>query len=356
MNPHNSSAVVLPGRDILPFYNQANKYPTLDANAEREFLRRCKQGDNDAFQMLVLYNLDWALKVARYYLAHLSAYDTHHPPEEIIQECYLALIKAINGYDISSEVRLATYARPVLDTHFQDYMSTFNRDFRVTPAYRAIWRTAYQHKIFDVPRLTALRFAQLNEMKLSEVELCSICSYIKAQLNLTTISKNRKNAILSKVSRGRNEGKDWWEILNLLQLGRELNSLERSYFYSYYEALDSLEQLGISTKILSLNKIWQDVTEALQITPITKAYEGLEETVAVTLDSNTNVDEEEGIDYWAQVQRILAHIEDGYKIVYMRVGLDIDFELIAEELQLPLKRVIAMHSVCMQILKTKFEV
>lgn len=76
----------------------------LSSNDEKEYLIRCKKGDEDAREKLIIHNLRLVAHIVKKY--SLSYIDT----DDLISIGTIGLIKAIDSFDNSKKVRLATYA------------------------------------------------------------------------------------------------------------------------------------------------------------------------------------------------------------------------------------------------------
>ena len=76
----------------------------LSASEEKEYLERCKEGDQEAKDVLILRNMRLVAHVVKKYQG--TGYDT----EDLISVGTIGLIKAINTFNLKKGARLATYA------------------------------------------------------------------------------------------------------------------------------------------------------------------------------------------------------------------------------------------------------
>ncbi len=76
----------------------------LSASEEKEYLERCKEGDEEAKNILILRNMRLVAHVVKKYQS--ADYDM----EDLISVGSIGLIKAINTFNIDKGSRLATYA------------------------------------------------------------------------------------------------------------------------------------------------------------------------------------------------------------------------------------------------------
>ena len=76
----------------------------LSAQEEREYLRRCKEGDLEAREVLISRNLRLVAHVVKKY--QQSGYET----DDLLSVGTIGLIKAVNTFNAEKGSRLATYA------------------------------------------------------------------------------------------------------------------------------------------------------------------------------------------------------------------------------------------------------
>lgn len=76
----------------------------LCANEEKEYLRKCKEGDEEAREKLIVHNLRLVAHIIKKYST------VHNDNDDLISIGTIGLIKAIDSFDNNKKVRLATYA------------------------------------------------------------------------------------------------------------------------------------------------------------------------------------------------------------------------------------------------------
>lgn len=90
---------------LLSYISSGSSFPKpLSAEEEKEYLKKCKNGDSSARDKLIEHNLRLVAHIAKKYSC--SAEDT----EDIISVGTIGLIKGIDSFDSSKGTRLATYA------------------------------------------------------------------------------------------------------------------------------------------------------------------------------------------------------------------------------------------------------
>lgn len=83
--------------------------PALSAKEEQEYLRRFKQGDIEAKNKLVEHNLRLVAHIIKKY------YSNYAEQDDLISIGTIGLLKAINSFDDSKGIKLATYASKCIE-------------------------------------------------------------------------------------------------------------------------------------------------------------------------------------------------------------------------------------------------
>ena len=90
--------------NVKIYYNELKKCVPLDANAERELLIKSKSGDISARNKIVESNLRFVFDIARRFRGRGVSMS------DLISEGNIALMKAIERFDMSKDVKFITYA------------------------------------------------------------------------------------------------------------------------------------------------------------------------------------------------------------------------------------------------------
>lgn len=88
----------------------------LDVDETNDLIRKAKQGDNGAKETLILENNNLIKSIVRRYLNKGVEYD------DLYQLASMGLLKAINGFDESFNVRFSTYAVPMIAGEIKRFM------------------------------------------------------------------------------------------------------------------------------------------------------------------------------------------------------------------------------------------
>lgn len=110
----------------------------LDEKATIEYIRRAKQGDKDAKQLLIDGNVSLIKCIVKRYLGKGVDYD------DLFQLACMGFLKAIAGFDETFGVRFSTYAVPMIAGEIKRFM----RDDGSIKVSRAMKQTAKEMNAF----------------------------------------------------------------------------------------------------------------------------------------------------------------------------------------------------------------
>ena len=97
-----------------------SKLKVLTESEKKELLKKTKQGDKKAREELINGNLKLVLSVIR------SFSNRNENPDDLFQVGCIGLIKAIDNFDISHDVRFSTYAVPMIIGELRRYLRDYN--------------------------------------------------------------------------------------------------------------------------------------------------------------------------------------------------------------------------------------
>lgn len=100
------------GPDTLP--------PPLTSEKETEYLKRHEEGDKEAREELIVHNLRLVVYIAKKFE------NTGFPIEDLISIGTLGLIKAVNTFRISKNIKLATYASRCIENEILMFLRKTN--------------------------------------------------------------------------------------------------------------------------------------------------------------------------------------------------------------------------------------
>jgi RNA polymerase primary sigma factor len=114
------------------YFSQIKKIPLLSFEEALELSKRIQNGDAEARRRLIEANLRLVVKIARSYTS------SSIPLMDIIQEGNLGLIRAVEKYDYSRNIRFSTYANWWIRQAISRYISNRQRVIRLPHRKEAI--------------------------------------------------------------------------------------------------------------------------------------------------------------------------------------------------------------------------
>lgn len=185
-----------------------------------ELLRLAKEGDQDAKDQLIKDNLGLVWAVARRYQGR--GYDL----EDLYQIGCIGLIKCIDKFDLSYDVKLSTYAVPMISGEIKRFL----RDDGMIKVSRTLKETAYKvirareeivNKTGVEPKLEEL--ANLLSIDIEEI-VASLEANAEVESIHKTIYQNDGNEIflVDKIASGRDENE---ELLNHIMIEKMMSKL-----------------------------------------------------------------------------------------------------------------------------------
>lgn len=110
-----------------------SELPVLKEAEKTELLKKTKEGDKNARQKLISGNLKLVLSV-------IQRFANRDCPDDLFQVGCIGLIKAIDNFDITLDVRFSTYAVPMIIGEIRRYL----RDNNPVRVSRSLKDTAYR--------------------------------------------------------------------------------------------------------------------------------------------------------------------------------------------------------------------
>ena len=111
-----------------------SKLTVLSSEETDKLLKKCKEGDKEARKALISGNLRLVLSVIQKFS------NRNENPDDLFQVGCIGLIKAIDNFDVSLNVRFSTYGVPMIIGEIRRYLRD-NSAIRVT---RSLRDTAYK--------------------------------------------------------------------------------------------------------------------------------------------------------------------------------------------------------------------
>ena len=213
-----------------------------------ELLKLAKDGVQDAKEQIIINNLGLVWATARRYVGR--GYEL----EDLYQIGCIGLIKCIDKFDLSFDVKFSTYAVPMISGEIKRFL----RDDGMIKVSRSLKETAYKvnrlreeivNKTGEEPGLSELS-------EILNIDVCEIVASLEANVEVESIQKtiyqNDGNAVL--LSDKLADGKDEQEaVLNQMMVEELLTGLEetenkiiRLRYYENKTQTEIANEIGIS--------------------------------------------------------------------------------------------------------------
>lgn len=108
---------------------QIDKYNVLNINEERELIKRYQENDDkQALNKLICHNIKFIIHVINKRMPNgISVRNAHFIKDDLMQECYFALVKAAENFDLNRPgIRFVQYARFWIAHVVQNYYQKNN--------------------------------------------------------------------------------------------------------------------------------------------------------------------------------------------------------------------------------------
>lgn len=223
------------------------KLKTLKEKEKVELLRRSKEGDLQAREELISGNLRLVLSVVQKFLNRGENLD------DIFQVGCIGLIKSIDNFDASQNVRFSTYAVPMIIGEIRRYLRD-NNSIRVSRSMRDTAYKAMQTK----ERLTS---QNLREPTIDEIAREMGCPKAQVVLALESIvepvslyepvySDGGDTIFVLDQVRDKRGDSDWLDEIALKEAMSGLNEREKRIlslrFFAGKTQMEVSEEIGIS--------------------------------------------------------------------------------------------------------------
>ncbi|HEY5563887.1 MAG TPA: sigma-70 family RNA polymerase sigma factor [Clostridiaceae bacterium] len=101
------------------------KYPLLGKVEEKEFILRTQNGDKEALEYLILCNIGMIKTIAKRFVSRTTEF------EDLCQVGVMGLMKSIDKFDLSKNLKLSTYAHSWIRQHMIRLVQNHSRTIRV---------------------------------------------------------------------------------------------------------------------------------------------------------------------------------------------------------------------------------
>lgn len=213
-----------------------------------ELLKLAKDGDQDAKEQLIEENLGLVWAVARRYMGR--GYEL----EDLYQIGCIGLMKCIDKFDLSYNVKLSTYAVPMISGEIKRFL----RDDGMIKVSRSLKETAFKvnHTRQEIMNQTGKepRLEELSQILSLDVEeiVASLEACVEVESLHKVIYRNDGNAIYlaDKIANERDENEDSLNHIMLEKMMKQLTDKEQELIRLRYFENQTQSQiasrLGIS--------------------------------------------------------------------------------------------------------------
>ncbi|HHY38275.1 MAG TPA: RNA polymerase sporulation sigma factor SigG [Clostridia bacterium] len=249
------------GQGIIPFEEagrvlnkveicgvNTSKLPVLSNQKMRELFAKVKKGDLEARNELIKGNLRLVLSVIQRFNNRGEYVD------DLFQVGCIGLIKAIDNFDLSQNVRFSTYAVPMIIGEIRRYLRD-NNPIRVSRslrdiAYRSLQvRDSLLNKLSREPTINEIA----EELAVPREEIIFALDAIQEPVSLfEPIYHDGGDPIyvMDQISDEKNEDTAWLEGISIREAMRKLSDRERRIlmlrFYEGKTQMEVAEEIGIS--------------------------------------------------------------------------------------------------------------
>lgn len=225
-----------------------SKLPVLKEKEMRELLNEMKNGDKKAREKFIKGNLRLVLSVIQRFNNRSENAD------DLFQVGCIGLIKSIDNFDLSQNVKFSTYAVPMIIGEIRRYLRDNNsirvsRSLRDT-AYRALQvRDKFISKNSKEPTISQIS----KELNLPREEVVFALDAIQDPVSLfEPIYHDGGDAIFIKdqISDNKNVDENWLENISIKEAMKRLNKREKLIlnlrFFQGKTQMEVADEIGIS--------------------------------------------------------------------------------------------------------------
>ena len=222
-----------------------SKLPVLTAEEKAELFRRIKSGDEQARELYIKGNLRLVLSVIRRFQ------NSSENADDLFQIGCIGLIKAIDNFDTTLQVKFSTYAVPMIIGEIRRYLRDNNsiRSLRDI-AYKAIYtRENYMKQHLKEPTVTEIAQEIGIEKEMIVYALDAIQNPVSLFEPVYTEGGDTLY-VMDQISDKKNKEERWIENLALREAMQRLNSREKHIielrFYEGKTQMEVAQEIGIS--------------------------------------------------------------------------------------------------------------
>ena len=225
-----------------------SKLPVLKAEEKEELFRRIKEGDEEARELYIKGNLRLVLSVIKRFSGSSENMD------DLFQIGCIGLIKAIDNFDTTLNVKFSTYAVPMIIGEIRRYLRD-NNSIRVSRSLRDIaYRAIYAKETYMKNNLKEPTIAEIaNEIGIEKETIVYAMDAIQNPVSLfepVYTEGGDTLYVMDQITDKKNREENWVENLSLREAINRLNQRERHIidlrFYEGKTQMEVAQEIGIS--------------------------------------------------------------------------------------------------------------
>ena len=230
-----------------------SKLRTLSEDEKLELLKKSKAGDKNARETLIMGNLRLVLSVIQ------SFRNRGENPDDLFQVGCIGLIKAVENFDLSQDVRFSTYAVPLIVGEVRRFLRD-NSTLRVPRsmrdlAYRALKaKEQLNHDLLKEPTLDEIAALLKEDKKVVSDALDAIVEPVSLFEPVYSDSGDSVY-VLDQISDVVNTDENWLDSIAIGSAMRSLSPRERKIltlrFYNGKTQTEVSDAIGISQAQIS---------------------------------------------------------------------------------------------------------
>ena len=225
-----------------------SKLPVLKPEEKEELLRRTKEGDMHARELYIKGNLRLVLSVIKRFQ------NSSENADDLFQIGCIGLMKAIDNFDTTLNVRFSTYAVPMIVGEIRRYLRD-NNSIRVSRslrdiAYKAIYaKDNYIKQNLREPTVTEIA----SEIGVEKEMIVYALDAIQSPVSLfepVYAEGGDTLYVMDQISDKKNREEHWIENISLREAMNRLGARERNIiemrFYEGKTQMEVADEIGIS--------------------------------------------------------------------------------------------------------------
>ena len=224
-----------------------SKLPVLKAEEKEELFRRIKEGDEEARELYIKGNLRLVLSVIKRFS------NSSENMDDLFQIGCIGLIKAIDNFDTTLNVKFSTYAVPMIIGEIRRYLRD-NNAIRVSRSLRDIaYKAIYAKEHYMKENLKEPTIQEIASEIGIEKEIVYAMDAIQNPISLfepVYTEGGDTLYVMDQISDKKNKEEHWVENLSLQEALNRLGNRERNIielrFYEGKTQMEVADEIGIS--------------------------------------------------------------------------------------------------------------